>query len=250
MQRAPRTNPGLAAKFEDEALPYLDQLYPAAMRMTHAHEDAEDLVQETMAKAWAGYHNFEPGTNVRAWLYRIMTNTFISGFRRRSRIAMVPQEDMENRMPPRGQAPGGGEPRSAEAEALDRMPAAELRDALRELPAEFRTAVYLTDVEGYTYYETAEIMGTPVGTVMSRLYRARLALRSKLSSTYLAPSGRREASRGGTGPGNPKSPSGRQPSGPGRAAPGRAAREQLRRERPRTAGRLDAAAPASTRRPR
>lgn len=237
MQRAPRTSPGLAARFEDEALPYLDQLYPAAMRMTRVHDDAEDLVQETITKAWAGYRNFEPGTNVRAWLYRIMTNTFISGYRRRGRIAMVPQDNMENRILPRVWAPGSGEPKSAEAEALDHMPAPEIRAALRELPAEFRTAVYLADVAGYTYHETAAIMGTPVGTVMSRLYRARRALRAKLSATYLAPRGRREAGRSVKGPGNPKGPAGRQSSGPGRPAPGRAAREQPRqprRERPGT----------------
>ena len=170
----------LATRFEDEAVPYAAQLYPAAVRMTRSHQDAEDLVQETMTKAWAAFGGFEPGTNVRAWLYRIMTNTFISGYRRRDRVPLLLQDDLVDRvalpMWP-STLPAG---RSAEAEALDRMPAEQLRQALRELPADFRTVVYLADVEGYTYHETAIMMGTPIGTVMSRLHRARRALRSKL----------------------------------------------------------------------
>jgi RNA polymerase sigma-70 factor (ECF subfamily) len=173
--------PDLATRFEDEAVPFTGQLYPAAVRMTRSHQDAEDLVQETMAKAWAAFDGFEPGTNVRAWLYRIMTNTFISGYRRRDRAPLLLQDDLVERaarpMWP-SVLPTG---RSAEAEALDRMPAEELRQALRELPDDFRTVVYLADVEGYTYHETAAMMGTPIGTVMSRLHRARRALRSKLT---------------------------------------------------------------------
>jgi RNA polymerase sigma-70 factor, ECF subfamily len=175
--------PNLATRFEDEAVPYASQLYPAAVRMTRSHQDAEDLVQETMTKAWAAFSGFESGTNVRAWLYRIMTNTFISGYRRRDRTPLLFQDglvDMVDRvalpMWP-STLPSG---RSAEAEALDRMPAEELRQALRELPADFRIVVYLADVEGYTYHETALMMGTPIGTVMSRLHRARRALRAKL----------------------------------------------------------------------
>lgn len=223
MKRSVQMSPDLAARFEDEAIPYLDQLFPVAVRMTRAREDAEDLVQETMAKAWAGYRNFEHGTNVRAWLYRIMTNTFISGYRRRDRVPVLLQDDIVDRMPMRVWPSGASEPRSAEAEALDRMPTDEIRQALRGLPAEFRTAVYLADVEGYTYHETAAIMGTPVGTVMSRLHRARRALRSSLASTHLAPPGRAGAARG---------PSGRQP--------------QQRRDRPRrTPGHGRAAGPAA-----
>jgi RNA polymerase sigma-70 factor (ECF subfamily) len=173
--------PDLAARFADEAVPYASQLYPAALRMTRSHQDAEDLVQETMAKAWAAFAGFESGTNIRAWLYRIMTNTFISGYRRRDRTPVLLQDDVADRLSlpmwP-GNLPAG---RSAEAEALDRMPAEELRQALRELPDDFRTAVYLADVEGYTYHETAALMGTPIGTVMSRLHRARRTLRSKLA---------------------------------------------------------------------
>jgi RNA polymerase sigma-70 factor (ECF subfamily) len=170
----------LAVRFEDEAVPYTDQLYPVAVRMTRSHQDAEDLVQETMAKAWAAFGAFEPGTNIRAWLYRIMTNTFISGYRRRDRAPVLLQDDLTDRvaLPTWPSALPAG--RSAEAEALDRMPAEELRQALRELPDDFRTVVYLADVEGYTYHETAAMMGTPIGTVMSRLHRARRSLRSKL----------------------------------------------------------------------
>ena len=99
MKRLTQMSPDLAARFEDEAIPYLDQLFPVAVRMTRAREDAEDLVQETMAKAWAGYRNFQPGTNVRAWLYRIMTNTFISAYRRRDRVPVLLQDDIADRLP-------------------------------------------------------------------------------------------------------------------------------------------------------
>ncbi len=180
---APKT-PDIAARFQDEAVPYLDQLYPVAVRMTRGREDAEDLVQETMTKAWAAFRDFEQGTNLRAWLYRIMTNTFISSYRRRERMPLLLQDGVVDRMAvpawPAG-SPGTGA-RSAEAEALDRMPDEAVRQALRELPEDFRTVVYLADVEGYTYHETAALMGTPIGTVMSRLHRARRALRTKLSS--------------------------------------------------------------------
>jgi RNA polymerase sigma-70 factor, ECF subfamily len=173
--------PDFAARFEDEAVPYASQLYPAAVRMTRSHQDAEDLVQETMAKAWAAFGGFESGTNIRAWLYRIMTNTFISGYRRRDRAPMLLREDLVDRMALPLWPSGLPALRSAEAEALDRMPAEALRQALRELPEDFRTAVYLADVEGYTYHETAAMMGTPIGTVMSRLHRARRTLRTKLT---------------------------------------------------------------------
>jgi RNA polymerase sigma-70 factor, ECF subfamily len=171
----------LASRFEDEAVPYAAQLFPVAVRMTRGYQDAEDLVQETMAKAWAAFDGFEPGTNVRAWLYRIMTNTFISGYRRRDRAPMLLREDLVDQVALPLWPSGLPALRSAEAEALDRMPAEELRQALRELPDDFRTVVYLADVEGYTYHETAAMMGTPIGTVMSRLHRARRTLRTKLT---------------------------------------------------------------------
>jgi RNA polymerase sigma-70 factor, ECF subfamily len=177
---SPDPNLALAARFEDEAVPYTSQLYPAAVRMTRSHQDAEDLVQETLAKAWAAFAGFETGTNMRAWLYRIMTNTYISGYRRRDRAPLLIQDDLVDRaaLPTWPSTLPAG--RSAEAEALDHMPAEDLRQALRELPDDFRTVVYLADVEGYTYHETAALMGTPIGTVMSRLHRARRTLRSKL----------------------------------------------------------------------
>jgi RNA polymerase sigma-70 factor (ECF subfamily) len=185
MTRSAPMPPDLAARFETEAIPYRDQLYPVAVRMTRAREDAEDLVQETMIKAWAAYRSFEPGTNLRAWLYRIMTNTFISSYRRRERAPVLMQDDLVDRMSLRVWPSGAGV-RSAEAEALDRMPTEQIRQALRELPDDFRTVVYLADVEGYTYHETAEMMGTPIGTVMSRLHRARRTLRAKLTSESAA----------------------------------------------------------------
>ncbi len=185
MERSGPMPPELAARFESEALPYRDQLYPVAVRMTRGREDAEDLVQETMAKAWAAFRNFEPDTNLRAWLYRIMTNTFISGYRRRERAPVLMQADLVDRMSLRVWPSGTGV-RSAEAEALDRMPTEQIRQALRELPEDFRTAVYLADVEGYTYHETAEMMGTPIGTVMSRLHRARRTLRARLTDERAA----------------------------------------------------------------
>jgi len=185
MPRSGPMPPGLAARFEEEAIPYLGQLYPVAVRMTRGREDAEDLVQETMAKAWAAFQNYEPGTNLRAWLYRIMTNTFISSYRRRDRMPLLLQDDVVDRME-QPAWPAGTSTRSAEAEALDRMPAAEIRRAMRELPEDFRTVVYLADVEGYTYHETAALMGTPIGTVMSRLHRARRALRTKLADEVAA----------------------------------------------------------------
>ncbi len=185
MPRSGPMPPGLAARFEEEAVPYLGQLYPVAVRMTRGREDAEDLVQETMAKAWAAFQNYEPGTNLRAWLYRIMTNTFISSYRRRDRMPLLLQDDLVDRME-QPAWPAGTGTRSAEAEALDRMPAEEIRRAMRELPEDFRTVVYLADVEGYTYHETAALMGTPIGTVMSRLHRARRALRTKLADEAAA----------------------------------------------------------------
>jgi RNA polymerase sigma-70 factor, ECF subfamily len=181
-----RPAPDLAARFEDEAVPYTDQLFPVAVRMTRGREDAEDLVQETMARAWAAFGHFEQGTNVRAWLYRIMTNTFISGYRRRERVPVLMREDLTDRVALPMWPSGLPALRSAEAEALDRMPAEEIRQALRELPEDFRTVVYLADVEGYTYHETAAMMGTPIGTVMSRLHRARRTLRSKLTGHQAA----------------------------------------------------------------
>ncbi len=166
--------------FEQQVLPYLDQLYPAAFQLTKNASDAEDLVQETITKAYLAFHQFTPGTNLRAWLHRILANTFINSYRKKKREpAIAPAADRDDwQSAPEALAPAV---RSAEAEALDRLAESEVLLALRDLPEDFRTAIYLADIEGYPYREVARIMGTPIGTVMSRLHRGREKLRDKLA---------------------------------------------------------------------
>lgn len=169
----------LRQRFELEALPLIDQLYGAAVRLTRNRQDAEDLVQETYVKAYAAFYQYAPGTNVRAWLYRILNNTFISNYRKRQRrprqAAAGRAEDWQEF---RAQAnPTMG---SAEMQALENLPNEEIRQAMDSLPAERRAAVYLADVEGFSYQEIAQIMDSPIGTVMSRLYRGRRQLRVQL----------------------------------------------------------------------
>jgi RNA polymerase sigma-70 factor, ECF subfamily len=184
-------------RFSAEALPYLDQLYSAALRYTRNPADAEDLVQEAFAKAYAAFHQFRPGTNLRAWLYRILTNTYINSYRKAQRRpdevpADVTTEDGEFSLYDRISETTA---KPAEIEVLERLTDDEVKDALAALPEQFRMAVYLADVEGFSYAEIAQIMDSPIGTVMSRLHRGRAALQRALydyaAGRGLVPAGER-----------------------------------------------------------
>ncbi len=171
----------LERRFERDAMPYLDQLYGAAMKMTRNPQDAQDLVQETFMKAYAAFGSFAEGTNLKAWLYRIMTNAYINTYRKKQRepyLGVV--EDLEDWQMGGAESTTAMSSRSAEAEAIDRTPATVVTDALNELPEDFRMVVYLADVEGFSYQEIADIIERPIGTVMSRLHRGRARLREML----------------------------------------------------------------------
>jgi RNA polymerase sigma-70 factor (ECF subfamily) len=173
------------ARFEEEAIPYMGRLYPAALRLTRNHCDAEDLIQETFAKAYLAFHQFSQGTNLKAWLHRILVTTFYSTCRKREREpAQIlaadagASTDIHDRLILYS--------RSAELEALDNITDSGVMRALTDLPDAYKTAVYLADVQGYRYSEIADIMGTPLGTVMSRIHRGRQLLKLKLNSHPVA----------------------------------------------------------------
>jgi RNA polymerase sigma-70 factor, ECF subfamily len=175
------TDAQLEHRFHRDAIPLMDQLYAGALRLTRNLPDAEDLVQETMLRAYAGFRSFRDGSNLRAWLYRIMNNTWINNYRKQRRrpvefsvdhITEARQADFAAR--------GPISLRSAELEALESLPNAEIKEALLTLREEYRMVVYYADVEGFRYSEIADIMNTPTGTVMSRLYRGRRQLRTRL----------------------------------------------------------------------
>jgi RNA polymerase sigma-70 factor, ECF subfamily len=172
-----------SALFEEQALPFMDQLYAAAMRMTRNPADAADLVQETFVKAFQAFGQFQQGTNLKAWLYRIQTNTFINNYRKNQRNPYQGTiDDLEDwQLGNAESVTQSTSTRSAEAEAIDHLPDSAVKDALQSIPEDFRLAVYFADVEGFSYQEIADIMKTPVGTVMSRLHRGRRMLREKLT---------------------------------------------------------------------
>jgi RNA polymerase sigma-70 factor (ECF subfamily) len=179
-QRDDRDRGDLEARFEAEALPLLPGMYSAAYRLTRNAADAEDLVQETFLRAYRGFHQFHPGTNLKAWLYRILTNTFINSYRKKQREPQTISDDqLEDWYLYSKMAEEGAEP-SAETSVLEALPDEDVQEALQSRPEQFRIAVLLADVEGFSYKEIAEITDVPIGTVMSRLHRGRRALEKRL----------------------------------------------------------------------
>jgi RNA polymerase sigma-70 factor (ECF subfamily) len=180
---APPEDPALRQRFERDVLPLLPNLYSAALRLTRNPTDAEDLVQEAYLRAYRGFSGFREGTNLRAWMYRILTNTFINSYRKRQREPVtVADDDIEDWYLYDKLGEAGAEA-SAEASVLESIPDEDVQRALEALPEQFRMAVWLADVEGFSYKEIAEIIGVPIGTVMSRLHRGRKSLQKALWET-------------------------------------------------------------------
>ena len=173
---------GLAARFERDAMPLLDGFYPQAMKMTRNRTEAEDLLQETAAKAFAGFHGFRDGTNLGGWLYRILLNTHISAYRKQQRrpVQWLTDEITDGQLLAEARHTSIGL-RSAEDHVLDQLGDNDVREAMQQLPEKLRTAVYYADIEGRRFKEIAELTGAPIGTVMSRLHRGRHRLRSLLA---------------------------------------------------------------------
>jgi RNA polymerase sigma-70 factor (ECF subfamily) len=176
-------DPALRARFERDVVPLIPNLYGAALRLTRNPQDAEDLVQEAYLRAYRGFSGFQEGTNLRAWMYRILTNTFINSYRKKQRQPVtVSDEDIEDWYLYDKLGESGVEA-SAESEVLEKIPDEDVQKALEDLPENFRMAVLLADVEGFSYKEIAEILEIPIGTVMSRLHRGRKALQKALWET-------------------------------------------------------------------
>ena len=181
VKRSDDSDEQLLERFERDALPLLDQLYGAALRMTRNPADAQDLVQDAYMKAYQAFGSYKPGTNLKAWMYRILTNTYINQYRKAQRR---PKDTSDETVTDWQLADSASHDstglRSAEIEALQRIPDTRIQDALMGLSDDYRMVVYYADVEQLPYKEIAEIMDTPIGTVMSRLHRGRKQLRAKL----------------------------------------------------------------------
>ncbi|MEN9305809.1 MAG: hypothetical protein RLY76_1077 [Actinomycetota bacterium] len=181
VDREKETKAERTKRFERDALQYMNQLYAAAMRYTKNPEDAQDLVQDAYIKAYNSFHQFEPGTNLKAWLYRVLTTTFINNYRKDQRRPQTSDSELEDWQLAEASSHTSDQGKSTEDVVLENLPDSDIKNALAQIPEEFRMVVYLADVEGFSYKEIAEIVGVPTGTVMSRLHRGRKQLREKLT---------------------------------------------------------------------